>query len=116
MSNRHLVVTVLSLLFLLCPVAGAEPTLPHLYTYWETFHVSDGLPSDKVFCVAVDRDRVWAGTDRGLGCYEGGVWKAYTTDDGLSHNAILALAVDPATRDVWAATMGGLTQLSAGRF
>jgi ligand-binding sensor domain-containing protein len=94
----------------------ATQELPRLYEHWESFHVSDGLPSDKVFCIAVDQDRIWIGTDQGLGRYEGGVWTTYTTDDGLSHNAILSLAVDPASRDVWAGTMGGVTQFSAGRF
>ena len=94
--------------------AAAE--LPPVYPHWESFHASDGLPSDKVFCVAVDQDRIWVGTDRGLGCYEDGAWTTYTTADGLAYDAVLSLAVDPATRDVWAGTMGGLTQLSAGRF
>jgi ligand-binding sensor domain-containing protein len=69
-----------------------------------------------VFCVAVDADRVWAGTDRGLARYEHGEWRVYTREDGLSHDAVLSLAVDPATHDVWAGTMGGLTWWSAGRF
>jgi hypothetical protein len=94
---------------------AAQEQLPRVYTEWESFHASDGLPSDKVFCVAVDRDRVWAGTDCGLALYEDGEWTTYTTADGLSYNAVLSVAVDPLTRDVWAGTMGGLTQISAGR-
>ena len=112
-------ILLLSLVFLVLSVGGAVAggdALPRVYTHWESFHTSDGLPSDKVFCVAVDRDRVWVGTDRGLGLYENGVWTAYTVDEGLAHNAVLCLAVDPATRDVWAGTMGGMTQVSAGRF
>ena len=108
-----------SLGFLVALVLGtavADESLPRVYTHWESFHVSDGLPSDKVFCIAVDRDRVWAGTDRGLACYENGKWSGYTTADGMTHNAVLCIAVDAATRDVWAGTMGGLTHISAGRF
>ena len=98
-------------------VATGEETLsPPVYQRWETFRIADGLPSDKVFCVAVDGDRVWAGTDRGLARYEAGEWTVYTKKDGLTHDAVLALAVDPATRDLWAGTMGGLTHWSAGRF
>jgi ligand-binding sensor domain-containing protein len=93
-----------------------DPELPVVYPNWETFHATDGLPSDKAFCVATDQDRVWVGTDRGLACYEDGAWRTYTVEDGLSHHAVLSLAVDPATRDVWAGTMGGLTRISAGRF
>ncbi len=95
-------------------VTAAEE-LPRIYTEWETFHEADGLPSDKTFSVAVDRDRVWVGTDRGLGLYENGEWTTFTVEDGLSHNAVLSLAVDPLTRDVWVGTMGGLTWISGGR-
>ena len=93
-----------------------EEQLPRVYTGWESFHTTDGLPSDKVFCVAVDDDRVWVGTDKGLGLYEDGEWTTFTTDDGLAYDAVLCIAVDPLTRDLWAGTMGGLTQISAGRF
>ncbi|MFH1571877.1 MAG: regulator [Gemmatimonadota bacterium] len=96
--------------------ARADDALPRVYTEWQSFHTEDGLPSDKVFCVAVDGDRVWVGTDRGLGLYEDGRWTTYTREDGLAYNAVLCLAVDPLTRDLWAGTMGGVTQLSAGRF
>jgi len=96
--------------------AAASPASPGVIRHWESFHVADGLPSEKIFCVAVDGDRVWAGTDHGLACYENGEWRVYTRADGLSHDAVLSLAVDPATRDLWAGTMGGLTWLSAGRF
>jgi ligand-binding sensor domain-containing protein len=104
----------LALLVPAVAVAGDDP-LP-VYHHWESFHVADGIPSDKAFCVAVDGDRVWAGTDRGLAVYEEGEWTAYTTEDGMTHDAVLCVAVDPATRDVWAGTMGGLTWISAGRF
>ena len=44
--------------------AGGEQH-PRVYTHWESFYKKDGLPSDKAFCIAVDEDRVWAGTDNG---------------------------------------------------
>jgi ligand-binding sensor domain-containing protein len=84
-------------------------------TDWESFHVEDGLPSDKIMAVAVDSDRVWVATDHGLALRENGTWTTYTTKDGLAYDAVISLAVDPATRDVWAGTMGGLSQVSAGR-
>ena len=96
--------------------AAAEEQSPRVYTRWESFGTAEGLPSDKVFCVAVDQDRVWAGTDRGLACYEGGAWKTYTTAEGLAYDVVISLAVDPVTRDLWAGTMGGLSQFSAGQF
>lgn len=89
---------------------------PVVYTHWENFTKEDGLPSEKVFCIAVDRDRVWFGTDDGLALYENGTWKTYHEPDGLAHRAVLSIAVDPASRDVWIGTMSGLSHLSADRF
>jgi ligand-binding sensor domain-containing protein len=65
--------------------------------------------------VLVDGDRVWAGTENGLALYENHVWKTYTTADGLAHRAVLSLALDKRTGDVWAGTMGGLSRVSGGR-
>ena len=47
--------------------------------------------------------------------YENHAWKTYTTKDGLAHRAVLSLALDKRTGDVWAGTMGGLSRVSAGR-
>ena len=92
---------------------------------WENFTTSDGLPDNHVFCVLVDGNRIWAGTDNGLGLYENGVWKIFRpttspTDSaiatqGIAHQAVLSLALDKRTGDVWAGTMGGLSRISAGR-
>jgi ligand-binding sensor domain-containing protein len=96
---------------------GSNPDQwPRVYTHWESFHKEEGLPANKIYCIAVDGDRVWAGTENGLGLYEKGKWTSFNVQDGLAYPAVLALAVDPATRDVWAATMKGLTHISAGRF
>ena len=83
---------------------------------WENFTTANGLPDNRVYSVAVDGDRVWAGTDNGLALYEGGKWKCFTTADGLAHRAVLSLALDKQTHDLWIATMGGLSRYSAGRF
>jgi len=89
---------------------------PHVYTTWESFHQKDGLPAEKVYSIAVDGDRVWAGTDNGLALYENGKWTSFGVKDGLAFPAVLSVAIDPATHDVWAGTMKGLTHISAGRF
>ena len=68
--------------------------LPCVYTQWESFHKEDGLPSNKVFCVAVDEDRVWFGTNNGLALYENETWTTYSVEDGLAYPAILSIAVD----------------------
>ncbi len=96
--------------------ASLDSQEPRIYTNWESFHQGDGLPAEKVYCIAVDGEKVWAGTDNGLALFENKKWKSYSVKDGLAFPAVLSLAVDPATHDVWAGTMRGLTQISAGRF
>jgi ligand-binding sensor domain-containing protein len=103
------------LLFLcLLPLAASAQTMPRYR--WQNFTTADGLPDNRVFSVAVDGDRIWAGTENGLGLYENGKWKIFRPADGLAHRAVMYLAVDKKTHDVWAATMGGLSRYSAGRF
>ena len=92
---------------------------------WENFTTANGLPDNHVFCVLVDGARIWAGTENGLGLYENGTWKVFrpaTSADqqdlarqNLAHQAVLSLALDKRTGDVWAGTMGGLSRISAGR-
>ena len=83
---------------------------------WQNFTTAEGLPDNRVYSVCVDGDRVWAGTDNGLALYEGGKWKVFTTADGVAHRAVLNLALDKRTHDLWIATRGGLSRYSAGRF
>lgn len=91
-------------------------TLQALPRYrFENFTTANGLPDDHVYSVLVDGDRIWAGTDNGLGLYEHGKWKTFNTQDGLAHRAVLSLALDKRTRDVWAGTMAGLSRISGGR-
>ncbi len=82
---------------------------------WENFTTANGLPNNHVYSVLVDGSRIWAGTDNGLGLYAGGKWKVFRPSDGLAHQAVLGLALDKRTGDVWAATLGGLSRISAGR-
>jgi ligand-binding sensor domain-containing protein len=82
---------------------------------WENFTTANGLPDNHVFCVLVDGNRIWAGTENGLGLYENGAWKVIRPVEGLAHQAVLSLAVDKRTGDLWVGTMGGLSRISAGR-
>jgi ligand-binding sensor domain-containing protein len=82
---------------------------------WENFTIANGLPDNHVFCVLVDGNRIWAGTENGLGRYENGAWKVFRPADGLAHQAVLSLAVDKRSGDLWVGTMGGLSRISAGR-
>jgi len=95
------------------PSFAAPPDMPRFR--WENFTVATGLPDNHVFCVLVDGNRVWAGTEDGLGLYEGGKWKVFRPKDGLAHRAVLSLAFDKRTGDLWVGTMGGLSRISAGR-
>lgn len=90
-----------------------------IYGNWKNFTEKDGLPSDKVYTIRVDKvngNRVLAGTHDGLAVYEKGRWKTYTTEDGLAHNGIVSIDVNTVTGDVWIGTLGGLTCWSAGKF
>ncbi|MBZ5727176.1 MAG: DUF2793 domain-containing protein [Acidobacteriia bacterium] len=83
---------------------------------WENFTTAQGLPDNRVYSVCVDGDKVWAGTDNGLALYQNGKWRVFTPADGLAHRAVLYLALDKQTHDLWIATMGGLSRYSGGRF
>ena len=90
---------------------------PHLITRWENFTTANGMPDAEVFCVTVDGARVWAGTEDGLVLIENGkVAKVYKPADGLAHRAVMGIAVDKNTGDLWIATFGGVSHLSGGRF
>jgi len=109
--------TSLLLALVLSQAVSAAPLQePRVYTEWEGFYQKDGLPSDKVFCVVTDGDKVWAGTDNGLALYQGGKWRAFGVKDGLAHRAVISLAVDRESHDLWIGTMGGLNRITAGRF
>jgi ligand-binding sensor domain-containing protein len=106
-------VAVASVLLLAASAVAATPDMPRFE--WQNFTSGQGLPDDHVFCVLVDGHRVWAGTENGLGLYENGTWKVFRPSDGLAHRAVLSLALDKKTGDLWAGTMGGLSRISAGR-
>jgi ligand-binding sensor domain-containing protein len=95
---------------------AADPALKMPQFRWESFTAASGLPSDRVFNVCVEGDRVWAGTDNGLAVYQNGRWTVYTPKDGLAHRVVLQVTIDKGSGDVWIGTMGGLSRFSAGRF
>jgi len=95
------------------PLMAQVPAMPQFR--WENFTTANGLPDNHVYSVLVDGNRIWAGTENGLGLYENGKWKVFRPADGLAHRAVLSLALDRRTGDVWAGTMGGLSRISAGK-
>jgi ligand-binding sensor domain-containing protein len=110
---RRAILCLTAVAALALPAVAAPPNIPMFR--WENFTTTNGLPNNHVYCVLVDGMRVWAGTDNGLGVYEDGKWKIYRPADGMAHQAVLSLALDKNTGDVWAGTMGGLNRISAGR-
>lgn len=97
----------------LIPALAAAADLPRFR--WENFLTRDGLPNNHVFCVLVEGDRVWAGTEDGLALFEDGKFMTFRPADGLAHRVVLSLALDQRTGDLWVGTMGGLSRVSAGR-
>ncbi|HTR40327.1 MAG TPA: two-component regulator propeller domain-containing protein [Pseudomonadales bacterium] len=69
------------------------------------------------FALFESRDgRVWAGSQNGLGCWDGQNWKLFTTNNGLSGNAVRAIAEDNAS-NLWVGTENsGLDYFSNGTF
>lgn len=98
-------------------LVAEDAKLPPLYTRWENFTDENGMPDDKVFCVAVDGERVWAGTEDGLVLIQNGkIRRVYKPEDGLVHRVVMGLAVDKNTGDLWIGTFGGLSRFSGGVF
>jgi ligand-binding sensor domain-containing protein len=107
----------LFMLAILQPAAtkGQAENIP-LYGNWKTYSTKDGLPSNKVSCVRIDEDRIWAGTSEGLALFEDGKWTVFTTEDGLAHDGVLSIDISQVTGDVWVATLSGLSRFSGGKF
>lgn len=60
--------------------------------------------------------RLWAGTQAGLGCWDGHAWKVFTTRDGLSANDVRAIA-ENSKGDLFIGTVGGgLNRLRDGHY
>lgn len=100
------------------PAAEAKPLPFPVVTRFENFGEKDGLPSHKINYVMKTEDgRLWLGTSNGLCVREpDGTFRRYGPKDGLSHPMVLSMAEDPASGDLWIATMRGLSRLSGGQF
>ena len=97
----------------------SDTGLPFIYTEWEHFTVKEGLPNDHIFCVAVDGDYVWIGTENGLARLnkETRTIKSWSEEDGLPWRVVSGLAVDQKKGELWLALFGGgLARFSGGRF
>lgn len=117
MKHKVISRSLAALVVLIATCAPAWAQRPHLITRWENLTTADGMPDAKVFCVAVDGERVWAGTEDGLVLIENGrVRKVFKPQDGLAHRVVMGLAVDKKTGDLWIATFGGVSRYAGGHF
>ncbi len=91
---------------------GAVPASAIFYERFETITTADGLPSDRVTCVLVEGERLWAGTDKGLAVREQGAWRTLTPAKGLAHGYVTSVARDDVAGDLWISTLGGLSRLT----
>jgi ligand-binding sensor domain-containing protein/signal transduction histidine kinase len=71
----------------------------------------------RIFAFFEDRSgQLWVGAENGLGCWNGLNWKLFTTRDGLSQNAVRAIAED-AAGNLWIGTENrGLDFFKDGKF
>ena len=67
---------------------------------WQNFTTADGLPDNHVYCVLVDDNRIWAGTDNGIGRYENGKWTIFRPNpDAKEHSLAIKLSFrSPSTK------------------
>ncbi len=75
----------------------------------DQFLPAQGYPdrNPSIYALFQDRSsRLWAGTQRGLVCWDGHAWRVFTTNDGLSANIVRAIA-DDAEGHLWIGTEGG---------
>ncbi len=87
---------------------------------WETFDASNILPSGTGYGFNVINDIeiaddgiVWMGMPgEGLVKFDGSISTNYRTAQGLLHNSIYALSIDPTTEDLWIGTQTGITQFT----
>ncbi|MEO7497121.1 MAG: two-component regulator propeller domain-containing protein [Massilia sp.] len=72
------------------------------------YHVTDGLPTERLRALTFDRDGVlWIATSGGgLVTYTAGQFRVFNPDNGFPHLEVRAVLADPAG-GIWAATAGG---------
>ncbi len=78
---------------------------------WVKYGIADGLPAPGTNAFVRDRSGVlWAGTDGGLARFTGNVFVTLELPDRITNDAVLSLAVDLVTGDLWIGTVSGLVR------
>ena len=94
----------------------APPARPGVLTDWKTWTRADGLPGDTVWVVLPTQQGVWVGTTAGLAFFDGQRFKRYLVSDGLVHQAVTSLTIDPEDDTLWIGTLGGVSHLVGEKF
>jgi len=73
---------------------------------WTKFTTEQGLVSNRVQALAADsKGTIWFGTDRGINSFDGSKWQLFDARGRhIEWNNVRALAVEPGTDVLWAAT------------
>jgi len=87
-----------------------------LYWNWEVLTEKDGLPHHMVFGVTPHGDDVWFATENGVALLRGGSITSWGVSDGLPHQAITQVTVDPKTGEVWASTLAGVASFDGRKW
>jgi ligand-binding sensor domain-containing protein/signal transduction histidine kinase len=73
---------------------------------------ADGLPYETIGSLfRADNGRIWVGTVRGLGVFDGSRFRAYTTANGLTDNYVTSIVGDRAG-NVWIGSVAGITRVT----
>ncbi|WP_321368931.1 histidine kinase [uncultured Draconibacterium sp.] len=97
--KKHLLISILAL-FITAIALGQNPFITN-YT------ITDGLPSNKVFCVLQDKNGfMWFGTNAGIVRFDGTNYEHFTSKDGLSYNSIVRMKEDIEGR-IWCLNIDG---------
>ena len=83
---------------------------------WQSFDVSDGLPSTGIYDILQDREgNLWFGGGDRLSRYDGEEFLIFTTEDGLAGNGVRAILEDR-EGNLWFGTGGGVGRYDGEEF
>ena len=75
--------------------------------YFDSYGVSDGLSSSKVYDIIQDRnDYLWLATESGATRWDGSVFENFSSDDGLAAGGVIAIYEDKDGR-IWMGHLNG---------
>jgi ligand-binding sensor domain-containing protein len=73
---------------------------------WTSFTVTEGLASNFVYTIGVQKESCYVGGCCGLSAYEEGAWRIYDIAEGMPHSTVNAIAIDGDL--VWLGSKKGL--------